>query len=120
MDMVSGRVPDTSMYHLKEWDPGTGGPQFPRELFNLRHASAQNAIERTFGLLKARQGILQSPSYYSIRVQNQIIAVCYLLHNFVRMEMPDDALELHDEVDTSNDHEIDFVSTLDATLQWTS
>ncbi|KAK4404488.1 hypothetical protein Sango_0817400 [Sesamum angolense] len=118
--MVSGRVLDTSMYHLKEWDPGTGGPQSPRELFNLRHASAQNAIEQTFGLLKARWGIIQSPSYYPIRVQNQIIAVCYLLHNFVRMEMPDDALELHDEVDTSNDHEIDFMSTLDATTQWTS
>ncbi|KAL0430948.1 UNVERIFIED_CONTAM: hypothetical protein Sradi_0720800, partial [Sesamum radiatum] len=54
-------------YHLKEWDRGTGGPQSSRELFNLRHASARNVIERTFGLLKTRWGILRSPSYYPIR-----------------------------------------------------
>ncbi|KAL0434926.1 UNVERIFIED_CONTAM: hypothetical protein Sradi_0200500 [Sesamum radiatum] len=33
-------------YHLKEWDQDTGGPQSHRELFNLRHASARNVIER--------------------------------------------------------------------------
>ncbi|KAL0423177.1 UNVERIFIED_CONTAM: hypothetical protein Sradi_0852500 [Sesamum radiatum] len=104
-------------YHLKEWDRGTGGPQSPRELFNLRHASARNVIERTFGLLKTRWGILRSPSYYPIRFQNQIIVACCLLHNFVRMEMPDDPFEgeLPDEVDMSIDHEIEVVSTLDAT-----
>ncbi|KAL0296201.1 UNVERIFIED_CONTAM: hypothetical protein Sradi_6672200 [Sesamum radiatum] len=108
-------------YHLKEWDRGYGGPQFPRELFNPRHASARNVIERTFGLLKTRWGILRSPSYYPIRVQNQIIVACCLLHNFVRMEMPDDPLEgkLPDEADMPVDHGVEVVSTLDATPQWT-
>ncbi|KAL0396475.1 UNVERIFIED_CONTAM: hypothetical protein Scaly_0095900 [Sesamum calycinum] len=87
-------------YHLKEWDRGTGGPQSPRELFNLRHASARNVIERTFGLLKTRWGILRSPSYYPIRVQNQIIVACCLLHNFVRMEMLDDPLEEPSHIST--------------------
>ncbi|KAL0301353.1 UNVERIFIED_CONTAM: hypothetical protein Sradi_6412100 [Sesamum radiatum] len=109
-------------YHLKEWDRGNGGPQCPRELFNLRHASARNVIERTFGLLKTRWGILRSPSYYPIRVQNQIIVACCLLHNFVRMEMPDDPLEgeLPNEADMPVDHVIEVVSTLDATPQWTA
>ncbi|KAL0352271.1 UNVERIFIED_CONTAM: hypothetical protein Scaly_1615800 [Sesamum calycinum] len=109
-------------YHLKEWDRSTRGPQSPQELFNLRHASARNMIEQTFGLLKTRWGILRSPPYYLIRVQNQIIVAYCLLHNFIRMEMPDAPLELElpDEVDTSNDHIIDFMSTLDATPQWTS
>ncbi|KAL0340077.1 UNVERIFIED_CONTAM: hypothetical protein Sradi_4524500 [Sesamum radiatum] len=93
-------------YHLKKWDRGNGGPQAPRELFNLRHASTQNVIERTFGLLKTCWGILRSPSYYPIKVQNQIIVACCLLHNFLRMEMPDDPLEgeLPDEVDMPIDH----------------
>ncbi|KAK4383160.1 hypothetical protein Sango_2802500 [Sesamum angolense] len=83
---------------------------------------ARNVIERTFGLLKTRWGILRSPSYYPIRVQNQIIVACCLLHNFVRMEMPDDPLEgeLPDEADMSVDHVIEVVSTLDATPQWTA
>ncbi|KAK4388244.1 hypothetical protein Sango_2431000 [Sesamum angolense] len=47
-------------YHLKEWDRGGGGPQSPQELFNLKHASARNVIERTFGLLKTRWGFLEA------------------------------------------------------------
>ncbi|KAL0430554.1 UNVERIFIED_CONTAM: hypothetical protein Sradi_0681400, partial [Sesamum radiatum] len=39
-------------YHLSEWDRGAAGPQNKEELFNLRHSSARNVIERTFGLLK--------------------------------------------------------------------
>ncbi|KAL0395346.1 UNVERIFIED_CONTAM: hypothetical protein Slati_4500800 [Sesamum latifolium] len=106
-------------YHLKEWDHGAGGPQSPRELFNLRHASTRNVIERTFGLLKTRWGILRSPSYYPIRVQNKIIVACCLLHNFVRMEMPDDPVELEvpDVADRSSDPGADVVSTLDTSPQ---
>jgi len=37
-------------YHLNEWFRNT--PQTYKELFNLRHASAQNKIERSFGILK--------------------------------------------------------------------
>ncbi|KAL0385727.1 UNVERIFIED_CONTAM: hypothetical protein Sradi_2967000 [Sesamum radiatum] len=60
-------------YHLKEWERGGGGPQNARELFNLRHAAARNVIERSFGLLKTRWGILRSPSYYSIDVQSRML-----------------------------------------------
>ncbi|KHN15618.1 Putative nuclease HARBI1, partial [Glycine soja] len=37
-------------YHLNGWIGNT--PQSYKELFNLRHASARNAIERLFGILK--------------------------------------------------------------------
>nr|KYP44705.1 Putative nuclease HARBI1 [Cajanus cajan] len=39
-------------YHLNEWIGNT--PQNFKELFNLRHSSARNAIERSFGILKKR------------------------------------------------------------------
>ncbi|KAL0392934.1 UNVERIFIED_CONTAM: hypothetical protein Sradi_2516200 [Sesamum radiatum] len=80
-------------YHLREWDRGTGGPRNKEELFNLKHSSARNVIERTFGLLKVRWGILRSQSFYPIDVQNKIIIACCILHNFIRNEMPDDPLE---------------------------
>ncbi|CAI9260811.1 unnamed protein product [Lactuca saligna] len=44
-------------YHLKEYS--TRAPQNARELFNLRHASLRNAIERAFGVLKRRFPIIR-------------------------------------------------------------
>ncbi|GJY26317.1 putative nuclease HARBI1 [Tanacetum coccineum] len=45
-------------YHLKEYS--TRAPQNPRELFNLRHASLRNSIERAFGVLKKRFPIIRN------------------------------------------------------------
>ncbi|KAL0366857.1 UNVERIFIED_CONTAM: hypothetical protein Sradi_3575800 [Sesamum radiatum] len=104
-------------YHLKEWERGSGGLQSPCELFNLRHALARNVIERTFRLLITRWGILRSPSYYSLKVQNRITNACCLLHNFVRMEMPNDPLKLEvpDIVNNTVDPKTEFVSIIDTT-----
>ncbi|MFQ6650496.1 hypothetical protein Gotur_022410, partial [Gossypium turneri] len=44
---------------LKGYQPST-----PAEFFSMKHASARNVIERCFGLLKLRWGILRSPSFY--------------------------------------------------------
>ncbi|KAL8458040.1 hypothetical protein ACS0TY_035787 [Phlomoides rotata] len=41
------------IYHLREWDEGRQ-PQNHQEYFNMKHAKAQNCIERAFGILKAR------------------------------------------------------------------
>ncbi|CAA0831884.1 Unknown protein, partial [Striga hermonthica] len=46
-------------YHLDEWGTGSRTPQNFRELYNLRHAKARNAIERAFGILKMRWAILR-------------------------------------------------------------
>ncbi|KAL2248272.1 UNVERIFIED_CONTAM: hypothetical protein Sindi_2679500 [Sesamum indicum] len=55
-------------YHLHEWDTGVRGPQNYCEFFNLKHASARNVIERTFGLLKMHWATLRSQSFYPIRI----------------------------------------------------
>nr|KYP65460.1 hypothetical protein KK1_011695 [Cajanus cajan] len=39
-------------YHVNEWIGNT--PQNFKEFFNLRHSSARNPIERSFGILKER------------------------------------------------------------------
>ncbi|KAL0332875.1 UNVERIFIED_CONTAM: hypothetical protein Scaly_2189000 [Sesamum calycinum] len=82
-------------YHLNEWKGNT--PTNFKELFNLRHSSARNAIERTFGLLKKRWAILRTASFYNVKTQIRIINACCILHNFIRGEMPIDPLL--DEVD---------------------
>jgi len=41
-------------YHLKEWVRTAERPQNKEELFNLRHSSLRNVIERVFGFLKTR------------------------------------------------------------------
>ncbi|XP_028116143.1 putative nuclease HARBI1 [Camellia sinensis] len=48
----------STRYHLKEYS--VHQPENSRELFNLRHASLRNAIERAFGVLKKRFPILGS------------------------------------------------------------
>lgn len=39
-------------YHLKEQRQASKKPKNAKELFNLRHASIRNVIERIFGVLK--------------------------------------------------------------------
>ena len=50
-------------YDLQEW---TNPPTTKEELFNMKHSSARNVIERTFGLLKICWSILRNLSYYSV------------------------------------------------------
>ena len=56
-------------YHLNEWRQGYQ-PTRPEEFFNMKHTAARNVIERYFGLLKLRWGILRSLSFYPVRVHN--------------------------------------------------
>ncbi|XP_016707023.1 uncharacterized protein [Gossypium hirsutum] len=79
-------------YHLNEWRQGYQ-PSTTEEFFNMKHASARNVIERCFGLLKLRWGILRSPSFYPVRVHNRIIIACCLFHNFIRTYMSLDPIE---------------------------
>ena len=39
-------------YHLKEVRQANQKPENAKELFNLRHSSLRNVIERIFGVLK--------------------------------------------------------------------
>ncbi|KAK8933590.1 hypothetical protein KSP39_PZI015955 [Platanthera zijinensis] len=73
----------STRYHLKEWSAQGNNPTNYKELFNLRHSTERNVIERTFGLLKKRWAILRQPSFFNIKIQVQIINVCFILHNFL-------------------------------------
>ncbi|XP_038888097.1 protein ALP1-like [Benincasa hispida] len=89
-------------YHLSQWHGEDNAPTTPREFFNTKHSSAQNVIERTFGLLKGRWAILRGKSYYPIYIQCLTIMACCLLHNLINREMTNSELTKDlDEVDSS-------------------
>lgn len=91
-------------YHLNEW---TGNrPRNYKVLFNLRHSSARNVIERAFGLLKKRWSILRTSSFFNIKTQIRIINACCTLHNFIRIE------QLNDSV--LEDQDLRYLASVDA------
>ncbi|XP_073153725.1 uncharacterized protein [Henckelia pumila] len=112
-------------YHLNEWRGNT--PRYYKELFNLRHIYARNAIERSFGLLKKRWAILRTACFYDLKTQIRIINVCCIIHNFIREEMPEDPLldevdqELGQRVVIENDSgdQEEQIMTVRTTREWT-
>nr|KYP61913.1 hypothetical protein KK1_016427 [Cajanus cajan] len=61
-----------------------------KELFNLRHASLKNVIERIFGILKSRFTIFKSAPPFLFKTQVKLVLVCAALHNFLRKEYRSD------------------------------
>ncbi|XP_077228388.1 protein ANTAGONIST OF LIKE HETEROCHROMATIN PROTEIN 1-like [Tasmannia lanceolata] len=76
-------------YHLSEQRGRL--PRTKKELFNHRHSSARNVIERAFGVLKKRFPILNGEQMYSYEKQVDIVMACCCVHNFIRGVMPNDA-----------------------------
>ena len=79
-------------YHLAEWHRGNRKPASKEELYNLRHSSACNVIERTFGVLKCRFRILILPPEFSMRIQAQIPPALCAIHNFIQRYDPSEIL----------------------------
>jgi hypothetical protein len=79
-------------YHLKEYAHGCQAPQNAKELFNHRHASLRNAIERIFGVLKKRFPILRIAQAYHIETQTKIVLAMCTLQNFLHVETGEDWL----------------------------
>ncbi|KAJ4768702.1 nuclease [Rhynchospora pubera] len=79
-------------YHLKEYS--NHSPENQHELFNLRHSSLRNAVERCIGILKKRFPIIASGSepYYNEKTVSAIFIACCILHNFLMGVDPHDAL----------------------------
>jgi hypothetical protein len=71
-------------YHLKEWKHSNAKPQNKEELFNLRHASLRNVVERAFGIVKKRFSVLQNMGSFDLQIQNQIVYCCCMIHNYIR------------------------------------
>ncbi|CAN1825636.1 Putative nuclease HARBI1, partial [Linum perenne] len=111
-------------YHLKEW--GNNRPNTPEEYYNMKHSSARNVIERTFGLLKMRWAILRDTTWFSPDVVSRIVHACCLLHNFIRQEAGVDALERAYTHRSTTEaaymaEEMDEVSsTMQPTAEWTT
>ncbi|XP_068666403.1 uncharacterized protein [Aristolochia californica] len=91
-------VPEGTRYHLQEFWNNT--PTDERELFNRRHSSLWNTIERTFGALKALFKILKDAPPFDFDVYVNIGIACCELHNYIRMEDHMDLFE--DEEDDSS------------------
>ncbi|KAK0573438.1 hypothetical protein LWI29_008014 [Acer saccharum] len=92
-------------YQLKEYF--SHPLQNSRELFNLRHASLRNAIERAFGVLKKRFPIIGSTTEpnYSADTQSSITLACCILHNYLMGVDPDEILNVEVDKEISNEFE---------------
>jgi hypothetical protein len=53
-------------------------------LFNLRHASARNIVERIFGILKNRFAILRSNPNLDVDTQAKLAPALAAIHNVIR------------------------------------
>ena len=102
-------------YHLREFEVNGQGPANAKELFNLRHSSLRNVVERIFGVSKRRFPILVKMSPYGFEFQCDIVQCCFLLHNFVHINqlyddqfynedgnLTDVAVDDHDEYPADN------------------
>ncbi|KAK4716659.1 hypothetical protein R3W88_014997 [Solanum pinnatisectum] len=103
---------------LRDWQGENPPPQCREELFNMKHARARNAIERTFGLLKGRWGILRSPYWYSVKIHNRIISACCLIHNFIHREMEVNPLEI--DVEEQVEYQQDNIDVVESSQEWTT
>ncbi|XP_062088771.1 uncharacterized protein LOC133795333 [Humulus lupulus] len=79
-------------YHLRRFRGRGNHPRGAMELFNYRHSSLRNVIERCFGLLKARFPILKSMPPYLLGKQRRIPISCCAIHNWIRMHFINDEM----------------------------
>ena len=96
-------------YHLKEVRQGNNKPANAKELFNLRHSSLRNAVERIFGVLKRQWQILAGKGCeYSIDTQGDVFCALVGLFNFGRQ---------YREVDQFNEENLDSIDKEDDILE---
>jgi hypothetical protein len=102
-------------YHLKEWARGNERPMNKEELFNLRHASLRNAIERSFGVLKKRFPLLINMHSYDFPFQCDLVLCAIMIHNFIRSnQLYDD--EFDDYNPNDEDHAADDMADIEGNL----
>ncbi|KLO06041.1 hypothetical protein SCHPADRAFT_803105, partial [Schizopora paradoxa] len=63
------------------------------------HASARNVVERIFGILKNRFGILTRPPHFSLATQARIPPALAAVHNFILEHDEEDLQNFEDVVD---------------------
>ncbi|KAI9161661.1 hypothetical protein LWI28_019474 [Acer negundo] len=88
-------------YHLQDFAGNGNDPENEKELFNLRHASLRNMIERIFGILKSQFTIFKSAPPFPFKTQEEVLA-CVALHNFLRKECRSDEFPIEEESTSSS------------------
>ncbi|XP_020266938.1 protein ALP1-like [Asparagus officinalis] len=86
-------------YHLSEFGPANNQqrPRNSKEVFNHRHASLRNCVERIFGVFKSRFTIFKSqPPGFPYATQIKMFVACVGLHNFLRLENTNDDFDIYD------------------------
>ncbi|KAI4357042.1 hypothetical protein L6164_001017 [Bauhinia variegata] len=98
--------------------------QPPVSGFNMKHSRARNIIERCFGILKARWGILRHPSWYPVRTHNQVIIACCLLHNLIMRSNDSDPLDAqcpsYEPPNVDEPIESNLILTIEPTNAWSN
>ena len=107
-------------YHLKEWMFGDRAPQNKEELFNLRHSSLRNVVERTFGVVQKRFPILKNMPAFSLEFQSDLALCCFALHNFIVLNGgQDDFFDEDEEEDAAvGDIVEEHAAVVQAAQQW--
>ena len=77
-------------YHLQDFLGQGRDPETSNELFNHRHASLRNTIERIFGIFKSRFTIFKIAPPFPYDTQAELVLACARLHNFLRKECRSD------------------------------
>ena len=75
-------------YHLREIGAAGRRPRTKEELFNLRHSSLRNVVERTFGVFKRRWRIFDRPHEFSIKTQVKLVYGLVAIHNYISQHYP--------------------------------
>ncbi|XP_026440578.1 uncharacterized protein LOC113339543 [Papaver somniferum] len=91
-------------------------PETANELFNLRHASLRNVVERIFGIFKSRFTIFKSAPPFPYETQAHIVLACVGMHNFLRKECRSDEFPPEEDDDSSSSDDDDD-EDLDPTIQ---
>ena len=96
-------------YLLKEYS--IHQPENAPEVFNLRHSSLRNSIERVFGVLKKIFSIIASgiEPHYPVETHSDIILACCILHNYLIGVDPDERLIAEVDIELFSE-EVEFES----------
>ncbi|KAL8126422.1 hypothetical protein AgCh_013639 [Apium graveolens] len=89
-------------YHLKEFGGQGRHPRNAEELFNLRHSSLRDVIDRIFGIFKSRFKIFKVAPPFPFQVQAELVFACAGLHNFLRKVCSSDEFSVKVEDDQSS------------------
>jgi hypothetical protein len=71
-------------YHLKEQAAAGRRPSNRNKLYNLRHATLQNQLERIFGCMKRKFPILTTPPKFQLNKQVHLVYALCMLWSFIR------------------------------------